>query len=130
MSDELSCSLKQNTSHTITCEFKQNMCFEADVGGHKIVMDASPEFGGKNKGPRPKPLILVALSGCTGMDVVSLLNKMGVPFTGLKIYVDGALMEEHPKYYNKIHVIYEIYFILIHVIYEIYFIIYFFDRFR
>lgn len=108
MSDALSCSLKQNVSHTVTCEFKQGMYFEADVGGHKIGMDASPEFGGKNKGPRPKPLILAALSGCTGMDVVSLMNKMSVPFTGFKIYVEGTVMDEHPKYYNKIHVIYEI----------------------
>lgn len=62
--------------HTITCDFKQDMFFEAKVDGHKIRMDASKEFGGKNRGPRPKPLILAALSGCSGMDVVLLLNKV------------------------------------------------------
>ncbi len=91
----------------ITCDYKQEMLFEAEVEGHKIIMDASPEFGGKNRGPRPKPLVLVALSGCSGMDVVSMLNKMRIPFAGFRIYVEGTLAEVHPKYYKEIHVIYE-----------------------
>lgn len=91
----------------ITCDYKQEMFFEAEVDGHKIGMDASPEFGGKNRGPRPKPLVLVALSGCSGMDVVSLLHKMRVPFAGFKIYVEGTVAEDHPKYYKEIHVVYE-----------------------
>lgn len=93
--------------HKISCDFKQEMFFEADVDGHKIGMDASPEFGGKNRGPRPKPLVLTALSGCSGMDVVSMLNKMQVSFSGFKIYVEGTLTDDHPKYYKDIHVIYE-----------------------
>jgi len=93
--------------HAITCSYKQDMFFEADVGGYKIGMDTSPEFGGKNLGPRPKPLVLAALSGCTGMDVVSILNKMQVSFASFNIYVDGTLTDEHPKYYKDIHIIYE-----------------------
>ncbi len=93
--------------HKISCDFKQEMFFEADVDGHKIGMDASPEFGGKNRGPRPKLLVLTALSGCSGMDVVSMLNKMHVFFSGFKIYVEGTLTDDHPKYYKDIHVIYE-----------------------
>ena len=48
----------------------ENMAFEADVNGHKITLDASETVGGENRGPRPKPLMLTALAGCTGMDVV------------------------------------------------------------
>ena len=36
--------------------------------------------GGENTGPRPKPLLIAALTGCTGMDVVSILKKMKVEF--------------------------------------------------
>lgn len=93
--------------HEVVCDFKYEMLFEAEVDGHKINMDASPEFGGKNRGPRPKPLVLAALSGCTGMDVVSILNKMHVNFNGFKIYVSGTLADDHPKYYKEIHVVYE-----------------------
>ena len=84
------------------------MAFETDMDGHKIVVDAYPEFGGENKGPSPKPLVLTSLSGCTGMDVVSLLKKMRVDYENFSIEIEASLTEEHPKYYDKIHVVYAI----------------------
>ena len=63
---------------SISLNWLSDMAFDAEVNGHKIYVDASVENGGKNLGPRPKPLMLVALGGCTGMDVVSLLKKMWV----------------------------------------------------
>lgn len=83
-----------------------DMAFEAEVNDFKIVLDADEKVGGKNTGPRPKALSLVSLGGCTGMDVVSILGKMRVAFDDLSIGVTGELTEEHPKYYNKIHVVY------------------------
>ena len=84
------------------------MAFETQIGKHKVVVDADPDFGGNEKGPLPKPLVLNALTGCTGMDVVSLLNKMRVEFADFSIKIDAELTEEHPKYYNKIHLTYSI----------------------
>jgi len=84
----------------------EEMAFEADVDNHKIVLDAIEEVGGKDRGPRPKPLTLASLGGCTGMDVVSMLGKMRVKFESFNISVDGELTEEHPKYYHKIKIIY------------------------
>jgi putative redox protein len=92
----------------INTEWIGNMALETDVEGHKIKMDTEEQFGGNNIGPRPKPLILSALSGCTGMDVVSILNKKKIPFTAFNIIVSGDLAETHPKSYQKIHVIYQI----------------------
>ncbi|MEO9964149.1 MAG: OsmC family protein [Reichenbachiella sp.] len=83
-----------------------NMAFEADVDGHRIVMDAGEEVGGQNKGPKPKPLLLVALAGCTGMDVISLLKKMRVAVEDLQISVSGDTSEEHPIYYKNIKLTY------------------------
>jgi putative redox protein len=85
----------------------KEMAFEASVNNHKIIMDASDEAGGKDRGPRPKPLTLVALAGCTGMDVVSMLKKMRVEYSGLKIEVEGELTEEHPKTYQTITIHYK-----------------------
>ena len=93
---------------TINLEWKDGMSFEADVAGYKIAIDSDPEFGGQNKGPKPKPLMMVALAGCTGMDLVSLMNKMRVNYDSLNIIVEGDLTEEHPKHYTKMKVIYEI----------------------
>jgi len=84
------------------------MAFETQFGNHKLVVDADPGFGGEEKGPKPKPLVLNALTGCTGMDVVSLLKKMRVEFKDLEINIDAEMTEEHPKYYNKIHLTYVI----------------------
>jgi putative redox protein len=92
----------------IECAWKQDMAFEAEVNGFKIMLDADPAAGGMNIGPRPKQLLLVALAGCTGMDVVSILRKMRSEPEYLNITVEGDSKEEHPKYYDKFHIIYEL----------------------
>jgi putative redox protein len=96
------------TSDRITAKWLGNMAFEGDVDGHRIIIDALPAAGGENRGVRPKPLMLLALAGCTGMDVVSMLRKMRIDFQDLRIIVDGDLTEDYPKHYHSMHVIYEI----------------------
>ncbi len=82
------------------------MAFESEINGHKIKLDASPEVGGENKGVRPKPLMLLSLAGCTAMDVISMLKKMRVEPDDFNVTVEADMTEEHPKHYNKMHVIY------------------------
>ncbi len=96
-----------SVKHSIRTEWKGDMAFESDINGHKIIMDAPVEGGGHDLGPGPKKLQLVALSGCTGMDVVSILKKMRVDLEKCSIEVQGDMADEHPKYYTKMHVIYE-----------------------
>lgn len=93
--------------HTVNVNWLKKMAFEGNVDGHKIVIDANAEVGGEDRGPRPKPFMLLALAGCTGMDVVSILEKMRVELDDFNVIVEGELTEEHPKQYEKIHVIYE-----------------------
>jgi putative redox protein len=71
------------------------------------MLDAKEEHGGTGQGPRPKPLMMVSLAGCTGMDVVSLLKKMRVEFESLTIRVEGDLADDHPKLFTAMHIIYE-----------------------
>jgi len=91
----------------IKIDWLENMAFKTEVNGHELVIDASAEGGGENRGPRPKPLMLVALAGCTGMDVVSLLKKMRVEVESFSVKVVGNVTEEHPKHFDAMHVIYE-----------------------
>lgn len=96
------------SQESFTTKFTGGMTFETQIGNHKVIVDADPEFGGEDKGPKPKPLLLNALTGCTGMDVVSLLKKMRVEFEDFEIKIKTEMTEEHPKYYNKIHLTYAI----------------------
>lgn len=91
---------------TTTVTWQGDMSFQVELHGHTFVVDADESVGGKNQGPRPKALMLSSLAGCTGMDVVSILNKMQMPFDRLEITVDGNLADQHPKVYREITLVY------------------------
>jgi putative redox protein len=93
--------------HELNTTWNGNMSFEAMVNGHKLILDAEEHVGGLDLGPRPKPLLIVALTGCTGMDVVSILKKMQVNLDYFNIKAEYEMTEEHPKTFTKIHLIYQ-----------------------
>lgn len=95
-------------TEVVSTRWLDNMAFETEINGHKLIIDAKEEVGGQDKGPRPKPLMLAALGGCTSMDIVSILKKMRVELKSLNVIVEGELSEEHPKRFTKMHVIYEV----------------------
>jgi len=87
-----------------TVTFVKNMTFDVELGGHHFDIDAGAKVGGENNGPNPKGLLLSALGGCTGMDIISILRKMKVTEYDFKIDVAGELTDEHPKIYHTITV--------------------------
>jgi putative redox protein len=93
---------------TISVEWKDKMRFEGKAdSGHTVVMDAVPEVGGEDKGATPMEILLMALGGCTGMDVVSILRKMHTQFDQFGIEIKGEKTEEHPRIYKKIELVYK-----------------------
>lgn len=76
--------------------------------GHGVLMDAAEKVGGTDTGPRPMEMLLHSLAGCTSMDVVSLLKRMRVEFTGLEVNVEADEAPEHPKTYTKVNIEYVI----------------------
>ena len=82
----------------------EKQCFEAFAGsGHKIVMD-----GDHVAGNSPMELVLIALCGCTGYDVISILHKKREPLTSLEVRAEGERAEKPPQVYTKIKLIYRI----------------------
>ncbi|MBU4485796.1 MAG: OsmC family protein [Candidatus Delongbacteria bacterium] len=79
-----------------------NLSFEIDQSGHKYTVDTKKEFGGDDKGPSPKALLLGGLLGCSGMDVASVLKKMHIEYEELSMTADAEQTEEHPKIYKDI----------------------------
>jgi putative redox protein len=92
---------------TIDVSWESGIAFKADVNGFGIILDADEKAGGRNLGPRPKPLLLAALGGCTGMDVISILKKMRIEPEYFNIRAEGEVTEDHPKQFTKIHLVYE-----------------------
>jgi putative redox protein len=61
--------------------------------GYAVDIDASPAVGGSGKGVRPMQLMLMSLGGCSGIDVVNILNKQKQYFSDLHILIDGEREE-------------------------------------
>lgn len=81
------------------------MAFSAiSDSGHTIIMDASQEVGGENRGSRPMELILMGLGGCASIDVVMILEKARQEMTGCKVVINAERAESDPKVYTRIHV--------------------------
>ncbi len=91
------------STHIVTTVYQQGMQFKTNSPtGYSTFMDTSPNNGGANEGMGPKAMMLSSLAGCTGLDIVFVLNKMRVPIPKFKIEVKGELTDEHPKTYHKV----------------------------
>jgi putative redox protein len=92
--------------HEVETQWMGKMQFNALVNGHTIIMDAPAKVGGEDNGAIPKPFVLTALSGCTGMDVVAILKKSDKQVESFEIKVTGELSKEVPVQYTTIHLTY------------------------
>ena len=92
--------------HEIETQWMGKMQFNALINGHTVVMDAPEKSGGEDNGPIPKPFVLAALSGCTGMDIIALLRKSNQSIDDLSITVSGELSKHAPIQYISMHIQY------------------------
>jgi putative redox protein len=93
-------------TNTIDSVFKGGMHFTTEIKGHNVSIDLTKENGGNDLATSPKILMLVSLAGCTGVDVVAILNKMRVAFSGFSINVHAHLSETEPKIYDDVIITY------------------------
>jgi putative redox protein len=76
---------------------------------HWVMMDGSSKFGGSDAASGPMELVLIALGGCTGSDVASILEKKRVRLDGFDMNITADRTQEHPKVFSKIHIEYVFY---------------------
>jgi putative redox protein len=93
--------------HEIETQWMGKMQFNALVNGHTVIMDAPERVGGEDRGPIPKPFLLSALSGCTGMDIVAILRKMQMEVQDFSMKVTGEISKKPPIEYTAIHLSYD-----------------------
>jgi putative redox protein len=95
-------------TNSIESVYKGGMNFTTLINGHSIIVDLDKAAGGNDEGTSPKILMLVSLAGCTGVDVVSILNKGRVKFSDFTINIDAHLTGEHPRIYDDVTITYNI----------------------
>jgi putative redox protein len=87
-----------------TIRLAEGMTFIAESGtGHGIVVDASPDVGGRDLGPRPMELVLMGTGACSAIDVVHILRKARQAVTGCVVELDSDRAAEDPKVFTRIH---------------------------
>ena len=81
--------------------------FVAESGsGHAIVLDAAPEVGGRDLGPRPMEMLLMGAGGCSAIDVVMILRKARQPVADCVVELEAERAAEDPKVFTRIHMHY------------------------
>jgi len=89
-----------------TVTWSGGMAFDTELDGFHFAIDADAEFGGHDKGPRPKGLALSSLAGCTGMDVISILGKMRIVPASFSVEARTELTDEHPRVFREVTLVY------------------------
>lgn len=94
-------------AHEIDVQWMGKMQFNALVNGHTVIMDGPEKVGGENNGPIPKPFVLTALAGCTGMDIAAILRKADKNPEFFDMKVVGEISKRAPIEYTAIHITYD-----------------------
>lgn len=94
-------------AHEVEVQWMGKMQFNALVNGHTVIMDGPEKVGGEDNGPIPKPFVLTALAGCTGMDVAAILRKAQKEVDDFDMKVTGEISKTVPIQYTSIHITYD-----------------------
>ena len=96
---------KKNLS--VTLKHLKGLTFAAmSESGHWTVMDTRKDIEGNEGAPTPKEFLLMAVGGCTAMDVASILLKMKQPFTDIRLEVTAEYEPDPPNTVSDIHIHY------------------------
>lgn len=88
----------------IKVKWQGGKAFEAITeSGHSVLMDASKEVGGEDRGSRPMELLLMGLGGCSGIDVIMMLEKGKQDVKDCQMEITSERAEGVPAVYTKIN---------------------------
>ncbi|MCF3941974.1 OsmC family protein [Oceanobacillus alkalisoli] len=76
--------------------------------GHQLITDGLPEFGGEGRGPAPMEMLLGTVIGCTGIDIIAILEKMRLVPTDFHVEAKGDRAQSHPRRYRDIYLHYTV----------------------
>ncbi len=86
-------------------DWQGKMAFSGTTpSGHPLIIDAKEEVGGENRGIRPMEMLLGAVVGCAGMDIIFILKKMELYPKAFKIEAKGERATSHPQRFTDIFI--------------------------
>ena len=86
-----------------------HMSFVAESGsGHSIVLDGSPEHGGRNLGIRPMESVLIGLGACSAFDVVLMLKKARQEVRDCEVILEAERADAVPAVFTRIEMVFRI----------------------
>ena len=93
----------------VTLEWRGGFRFDSQDGhGHALTLDAPMADGDSFDGFTPGDMLLTALAGCSGIDVVNILLKQRQKVEGVRIRVSGRQNPEPPWTWEDVHLTYVI----------------------
>lgn len=90
-----------------TVRWRGQLGFDTAIRHHGFIQDANQASGGADQGATPKELVLAAICGCTGMDVVSVLKKDKDLLKHLSVTAEAETTKEHPRVFKEVLVHFE-----------------------
>ena len=99
---------QEQEPETASVTLADGMHFVGNIEGFCVDLDSDEGVGGLGAGPQPHRLLLLALAGCTAMDVISILRKKRQQVSGLSVEVQGSRADQHPRVYTRIEVLYRV----------------------
>lgn len=91
----------------ITVKHVQGMHFQGTGSTGKIIeVDRPVDAGGDGTGAGPMELVLMAVAGCSGIDIVDILRKMRVSYSRFEMFVTGQRADDHPRVFTGVHIVY------------------------
>lgn len=94
------------TTHEVKTVQVEGMTLKSILADGEVMLDVPVEEGGNGNGVKPKPLLLTSLTGCTALDLVSLLKKMKIEYDHFEVNASAELTDEHPKHYKSVSIEY------------------------
>ncbi len=95
------------TPETASVTLLEGMRFSGEAGGRQVELDVPEEYGGGD-GAQPMQLLLLALAGCTAMDVLSILRKKRQRVTGLEVEARGTQAQRRPRTFERVEILYRV----------------------
>lgn len=88
--------------------WSEKIRFTAEVDNHTVAMDTKPPIG-KDTAITPKQMLIAAICGCTGMDVVALLKKYKQPLSKFEIEAEASVTEgPHPIVFKEVQLVFKL----------------------